>query len=400
MFSNVHYLESLVSGYDVVCYVGIYTMITSYIINMLLNHRITKFVCCYCAICATIASTTVAISLYIQYNFLNFVDINSSTILLIAVATLLTIATMLDLKNKKRRKEANTKNDYLDSDIVNMFADMELKTANSLAYCNRGSGLNENSNYENSINGDSLERDMSNSNILCDYHYYYARNKDKYSEPYTSGARTILKISSRKNGDLGLDVENLDEKNKENTDVVYQAYQDESENSRKQAKVSFIGYFVSVVKSFNSIFKNVWEKMKTNNIEKRLNEKNEKKKEINDNSNNNNIIINYSDNNGPTDSTGEQVICNQATKIMCYKNSNYSENCVSSISTNTNNNSQLEEKILQKTQEIVDNNNASITKSINDLKTNVNILYDGMQGLIDRMTKMFEVMTVAIQKKM
>ena len=362
-------------------------MIALYITNMLLNRRLTKFICCYYAICATVMLTLTVVSLYIKYNFLNFIDINSSIILFVIVAILLTVMSLFDLKsNKQKHADTCSGNGQYDAGAIDTFADIELRTANSVV-ANVGDKFSE--KVINSIdNTNNAEKSENSGNVLYDYRYYYDRNNDKYSEPYTSGAKTILRISRRKNGDLGIDVENISDRKLKNASVLH-----ENTNCYKKQN--------SFVKKINTICNIIKQKFLTikkfliNSLMKVSN--NATKEQRKNNEKQQNVDVNKK----ATESAivDKQTICSQATKIMCYKNNSIQDQNNIQFH-NEENNLKLEEKILQKTKEIIDNNNASVTNSIDELRTNINILYKGMQGMIDRMTKMFEVMTVAIQRKM
>ena len=57
----------------------------------------------------------------------------------------------------------------------------------------------------------------------------------------------------------------------------------------------------------------------------------------------------------------------------------------------------FEENILDKVKVMMQENNNAIDKKLNFLQTDVGNLKDGVQGMVDRMTKTFELLAVALQ---
>ena len=65
------------------------------------------------------------------------------------------------------------------------------------------------------------------------------------------------------------------------------------------------------------------------------------------------------------------------------------------------NTAQIEENVMQKVQNLISENNVNIDNKINELNENINNIGDGVQGVVNRMSKLFELInqTIKVQIK-
>ena len=75
------------------------------------------------------------------------------------------------------------------------------------------------------------------------------------------------------------------------------------------------------------------------------------------------------------------------------KNTETSANVVLS----QNNNAQIEENVMQKVQTLINKNNIRIDDKINELNNDINNIGNGVQGVVDRMSKLFELINQTIK---
>ena len=199
--------------------------------------------------------------------------------------------------------------------------------------------------------------------VYKDYNYYYRYDYDKYAEPYTS----IPEISRASNVYIGQDMPFLRNKTRMNYCINnnFENYETNRRINNQIFKNRYIGYY-SEDDFINDI---------------NLEENNFNYKDYKDN---------YNDD-----------VTNTCEKIN-FGQSNNNVSCNNEMTSSAFNNSYdlcKESNVLDKVKNMLQENNASFDERISLVRVDMEKLRDSIQGIVDRITKMFELFTVVLQQQ-
>jgi len=224
----------------------------------------------------------------------------------------------------------------------------------------KGLQTNNNCNYIS----DDTDVDSNSDGIYTDYKYYYD-NRDKYSEPYTTPVTYRNTIAGLKHDCFY--------KNDFKKDASYNNYKKDTTNNSYQS--SYNGLFDKkddFLKRKTNNFEEVYNVMKQSNIQNDC-----------ENGLNKNIFSEKRQNKNVTISNKNDVVDN----VKTIEDNKGDVNCVDVC---CNNELKIDDFFI-KVNDMLDANSRHLNQEIDSVKSEVKILKDGLQGFIDRITKLFEL---------
>ena len=241
-----------------------------------------------------------------------------------------------------------------------------------------------NTSTDNNIKNNQNKENNTENGIYNNYEYYYKDNQDRYAEPYTSKPNIQTMVN-----DFETKVD------KKINEIEEQATTASNMNTSLGKEVS---------DKLNDLAKNLEEQkqqVKENDINEfekqieKLDEKYEEQKNKISNQKDENEIkdileINANDNKAKNesqhDSTNQSITIYNTEKKDIAFNENVDFNIV-----------QFEENIIDKVRTMIAENNENIDAKFNAIRNDMGSIKDGVQGMVDRMTKAFELLAVALQ---